>query len=431
MNSVLNEQRPDRVAQASDQAVVIGGGIVGICCALYLQRDGWSVTLIDPAVAGDSTAKWSCGQLSVGEIIPLSKPGIVMKTPGWLLDQTGPLALRPRALPSLLPWFLKFLGNARHARIVDIANAMSTLTQHVFADYARLLDACDDKSLLVDRPIIEVFDGPAGVAHERAYNQLRRSLGFDSQELTAGEIGELEPALAGRFSHGLLLSQWRFVRDTEAFITALNQSFIDQGGRRIRAQVSRLDEAAGRATGVILDNGDSIAASQIVVAAGVGSRQFFRQLGVKVPLQPVAGYQALVRDPGVTFNHSVIYADGGFCFTPMTRGLQIGGSIEFVGNSTEPNFKRAQLILDKARRILPQLRTDQVEFGVGYRPLVPDTKPVIDRSPRLSNVTMAVGHGQLGLTLGATTGRLISDLAAGRTPDLDVTPFSARRFGQA
>ncbi|MFO8212156.1 FAD-binding oxidoreductase, partial [Pseudomonas aeruginosa] len=83
---------------------------------------------------------------------------------------------------------------------------------------------------------------------------------------------------------------------------------------------------------------------------------------------------------------------------------------------------------EKARRVLPQLDTAKVEFGVGYRPFLPDTKPVIDRSPRLGNVLMAFGHGQLGLTLGATTGRLVADLAAGRRPAQDLSPFSARRF---
>ncbi|MGE8059208.1 NAD(P)/FAD-dependent oxidoreductase [Pseudomonas sp. NPDC089547] len=429
MNTDKPSQDAARAAPHKGATLVVGGGIVGICCALYLQRDGHQVTLIDPAAPGDSTAKWSCGQLSLGEIIPLSKPGILKKIPGWLLDQTGPLALRPAALPALLPWFLRFLGNARHARIQEIATAMASLTHHVLADYGRLLEGLEARGLVVQRPILQVFDSQAGVEHERGHNEIRRSLGFDSQVLNGAEIGDLEPLLAGKFAHGILLPQWRFVSDTEGFMVALTERFLAQGGRRVRAKVARLDEAGGRATGVTLESGERIPAGQLVLAAGAGARAFFGQLGVNVPLQPVAGYQALVRDAGVSFNHSVIYGDGGFCFTPMTRGLQIGGTIEFGGNSTQPNFKRAQIILAKAKRLLPQMHTDNVEFGVGYRPLLPDTKPIIDRCRRLPNVFMAVGHGQLGLTLGATTGRLIGDLVAGREPQLDLQPFSAYRFG--
>ncbi|MBU9291553.1 amino acid dehydrogenase [Burkholderia multivorans] len=415
-------------AARSETAVVIGGGIVGVCCALYLQRDGHAVTLIDPAAPGDSTAKWSCGQMAVSEIIPLSKPGILKKVPGWLLDQSGPLALRPGALPGILPWFFRFVASARHAKIVSIAQAMATLTHDVYTDYATLLDACGDSALLGQHPVLEVFDDPAGIAHEQPHLELRQSLGFQSQRLTATEIADLEPALAGRFRHGLLFPEWRAVNDTEGFIAALTASFEAQGGRRVRANAARIDEADGRATGVMLTSGEHIAAAHVVVAAGTGSRQFFGALGVRVPLEGIAGYQALLADPGVAFRHSVIYADGGFCFSPMTRGLQIGGTIEFAGRNAQPNFRRADIILEKAKRILPELRTARVEYGVGYRPFLPDTKPIIDRSKRLPNAYMAFGHGQLGLTLGATTGRLIADLAAGRPTRQNLAPFSAYRF---
>jgi D-amino-acid dehydrogenase len=410
------------------QAVVIGGGIVGVCCALYLQRDGHRVTLIDPAAPGDSTAKWSCGQMAVSEVIPLSKPGILMKVPGWLLDQKGPLALRPSALPGILPWFMRFLACARPARIHEIAQDMARLTLHVYDDYAPLLDACPDKTLLGQRPILEVFDSHAGLAHERPHLELRKQLGFRSEELDGAAISDLEPALAGKFQHGLLFPDWRAVNDTEGFIAALTESFVAQGGKRIRQHVLKIEENHGKASGVTLADGARVPADLLVVAAGTGARPFFDALGVNIPLAGIAGYQAVLPQPGVEIRHSVIYADGGFCFAPMTRGLQIGGTIEFAGPNAEPNFKRAEIILEKARRVLPQLRTEGMEFGVGYRPFLPDTKPVIDRSPRLQNVLMAFGHGQLGLTLGATTGRLISDLAGGRRPAQDLSPFSARRF---
>jgi len=411
-----------------EKAVVVGGGIVGVCCALYLQREGYGVTLIDPAAAGESTAKWSCGQMAVSEVIPLSKPGILKKVPGWLLDQKGPLALRPGALPGILPWFLRFLACARHSKIVEISEDMATLTRHVYEDYAPLLEACPDKTLMGERPILEVFDSPSGIEHEREHLALRQALGFKSEVLDAGAISDLEPSLAGKFSHGLLFPDWRSVSDTKGFIAALTQSFLDQGGVRVRGQVKRIDEVADRASGVTLTNGERYAANHVVIAAGIGSRQFFQQIGAQIPLAGISGYQVLLPNSGVEFRHSVIYADGGFGFTPMTRGLQIGGTIEFASPNAEPNFKRADIILEKARKILPQLRLDNIEYGVGYRPFLPDTKPVIDRSRRLSNVYLAFGHGQLGLTLGATTGRLIAEMVTGRTPAQDLTPFSAERF---
>ncbi len=414
--------------QKSQHAVVIGGGIVGICCALSLLHEGFEVTLIDPARPGDSTAKWSCGQLSVGEIIPLSKPGILTKIPGWMVDQTGPLALRPKALPSLMPWFFRFLGNSRRTRIEDIAGSMASLTHHVFNEYKNLLDEETFNQLIVNRPVLQVFDSQKGVEGEQGHNQLRRKLGFESRVLSGEDIADLEPELKGKFTHGILLPQWRFVADTEVFLVSLTEKFISEGGKRIEATAKQFLEKDHVASAVILDSGENISADYFVLAAGIGARRFFKQLNMNVPLQPVAGYQVVVKDSGLKLNHSVIYGDGGFCFTPMTRGIQIGGTIEFTGDSLQPNFKRAELILQKAKKIFPELNTTNIESGIGYRPLLPDTKPIIDRSQKYNNILLAIGHGQLGLTLGAITGRLITDLAMGRKPAVDLSPFSATRF---
>jgi 4-hydroxyproline epimerase len=223
------------------------------------------------------------------------------KIPGWLLDQKGPLALRPGALPGILPWFLRFLACARHSKIVEIAEDMATLTHQVYEDYGPLLAACPDKSLLGQRPIIELFDTPAGLEHEREHLALRQALGFKSEVLDAAAISDLEPALAGKFSHGLLFPDWRAVSDTKGFIAALTQSFLDQGGVRVRGQVKRIDEVADRARGVTLADGQRYAADQVVIAAGTGSRQFFGQIGAQVPLAGIAGYQVLLPTPAWRF----------------------------------------------------------------------------------------------------------------------------------
>jgi D-amino-acid dehydrogenase len=366
--------------------------------------------------------------MAIGEVIPLSRPGVLQKIPGWLLDQKGPLALRASALPGMLPWFLRFLACARQAKTEEIARDIASLTHHVHADYAPLLQACTEPALLRESPVIKLFETAAGLEQERPHLAFRTALGFKAEVLDAAAIADLEPSLAGTFGHGLLFPDWRSVSDTEGFIAALTQSFIDQGGVRVRGQVKRLDEVVDHANGVTLTNGERYAADHVVIAAGIGSREFFDQLGVKIPLAGIAGYQVLLPTPEVAVHHSVIFPDGGFCFSPMTRGLQIGGTMEFARPNAEPNFKRAEIILEKARKILPRLGLDNLEYGVGYRPYLPDTKPVIDRSTRLSNVFLAIGHGQLGLTLGATTGRLIAQMVAGRTPAQNLEPFSAKRF---
>lgn len=420
----------DEPARQEADVIVIGGGIVGVCCALQVQRTGRSVTIIEPALPGSSTVKWSCGQFAVSEIVPLSKPGILRRVPGWMLDRRGPLAMRPSSLPAMLPWFLRFLDSARPSRLQRIAEELATLTRHALADYEPLIAACNSSSPLIgDKPVLEVFDTAAGLDHERPFFALRRGLGFSMEEVGEQEIAALEPAFAGRFRHGLLMKDWRAVSDTEAFIVALTDSFIRQGGHIIRGTARRIDESSGRATGVVLGDGRRFPASHLVLSAGVGSRQILHQLGLcQVPLAGILGYQVLLPRERARLQHSAIYADGGFCFTPMIRGLQIGGTIEFAARDAPPDFLRAELILEKARRIFPDLDVRDLAYGVGYRPFLPDTKPVIDASRRLPNVMLALGHGQLGLTLGAATGRLIAGLIDGRVPRETLAPFSAARF---
>lgn len=366
--------------------------------------------------------------MAVSEIIPLSKPGIIKKVPGWMLDQKGPLALRPAAVPKLAPWMLRFMANARRSRIDRIAAELASLTSTAYSDYQPLLDNCEDKDLLGSTPTLEVFGSAAGLKEEQEYIALRQQLGFKVESLDADEIADLEPALAGKFAHGLLLSDWRTVKDTEGFMVALTNSFLAQGGVRIRDRVKELQSRQGKAEHIVLDSGKALPAEHVVVAAGNGSKAFFKTLGVKVPLMGIGGYQAVVRDAGMDLRHAVVYADGGFGFIPMSRGLQIGGTIEFAGDDAEPNFGRSEIILEKAKRLFPSMNTADVEFGIGRRPFLPDTKPVIDRSPTLGNVVMAFGHGQLGLTLGATTARLITDMVQGRQSAQDLSPFRASRF---
>lgn len=410
------------------KAVVVGGGIVGVCCALFLQNEGLQVTLIDSAEPGESTVKWSGGLLAVSEVFPLSRPSILRRIPFALIKPYGPLSIRPGAFPGILPWAMHFLANARSARVAATAQSMASLTRNVYSDYEVLLKDDSNKNLIGDKPVIQVFKHASGLENYQCHAEQCHALGFQSTELSAADIADLEPVLAGKFAHGVLLNDWKAVNDTQGFMVALTNLFLHRGGERLMQSVTGLSEKAGIATGVILNGQHHLPADHIVIAAGMGSRHFFKQLGVNIPLMGIAGYKTLLTEPGVTFNHPVIYADGGFCFTPMVRGLQIGGMLEFAGENAKPDFRHADIIMQQARELLPQLNSVKRQIGVGYRPTLPDSKPVIDRSRRLPNVLMAFGHGSLGLTLGATTGRMISELVAGRMPSPDIAAFSAYRF---
>jgi D-amino-acid dehydrogenase len=147
-----------------------------------------------------------------------------------------------------------------------------------------------------------------------------------------------------------------------------------------------------------------------------------------VPVAALQGYHHHIPNPTVTVNRPVLYANGGFVLTPMETGLRIGGTIEVAGLDPKPNFARADAISRKARGILPGLDISNGMKWMGPRPFMPDTLPVIGRAPKQDNVVMALGHGQVGMTLGATTAKLVADLVSHRKPPIDLTPYRPNRF---
>jgi D-amino-acid dehydrogenase len=320
------------------------------------------------------------------------------------------------------------MWNARPRRIEEIAGQLAALTRDARQDYAALLRPLGLQDLIRSKPVIVLYDHADELAAEQASHERRRHLGFQVEELSGAEAAELEPAIAKDFAKAVLFKDWRAVVDTYRFVTALTDAFVAGGGTFHRGEVSGFRRDGDRITGVELADGLPLPAQEIVVAAGAWSKALAAQLGVKLMIQAVAGYQTLIADPGVSLDHGIGYAAGGFGITPMESGLAVAGTIEFSGLGQAPDFRRARIIVEKAKRVLPGLRSEGGLERVGWRPLCPDTLPVIDRAPGLANLYFATGHGQLGVTLGATTGRLIADLVTGRRPNLDLAPYRATRF---
>ena len=238
----------------------------------------------------------------------------------------------------------------------------------------------------------------------------------------------MEPCIANDFAKALILRDWRTIADSKRFVTALADAFVAAGGSIHIGTVKQLVKKDGSISAVILKDETNLNADAFVIAAGAKSKQIAKQINVKLDIEAVAGYQTLFSNPGFELKHALTYAAGGFGITPYESGVAIGGSIEFSTLDTPPNFDRAKTLVKKAHRVIPSLTNEAGEERIGHRPLTPDTLPVIDRAHTVDNVFFATGHGQLGVTIGAKTGEIIADLVAGRSSDIDLTPYSVKRF---
>lgn len=414
--------------QGGPHVVVIGGGVVGIACALELQEHGHRVTVLEPGVPGEGASWASCGSIAISEVVPLSKPGMLARVPGWLLNPAGPLAIRPSAMMSQIPWHARFAANARAERIKTISKEIATISALAMDDTLGLLTRLNLSNLIGTRPIIELYDTPEGLTHEQPYHDLRRALGFQIRNVSGGEAREIEPAIAADFACAAVMEDWRSITDPKRFVGALHDAFVARGGIVHPMKATGFDRAGGRVLAVRDTAGQRIAADEFVVAAGIASRLLAATIDVRLQMEGVIGYQNSLTAPGVDVRHGLIYAEGGFGITPYESGLAIAGSIEFARMDAAPNWRRADILARKAGRVLPGLQAAPCEKRIGRRPLTPDTKPIIGRARTVDNVVFATGHGQLGVTLAATTGRFVRQIIGGDAPNVDLTPFSPDRF---
>jgi D-amino-acid dehydrogenase len=413
------------------ESVVIGAGIVGIATAYHLVREGAAVTIVDRAPEGDKASLGNAGAIAVTEIVPASVPGLAWQVPRWLLDPLGPLAVRPAHALQLVPWLWRFSQAGTPSEMSRIALALSALNNRVYEDLRPMLAETGLSGELNERGALTVYETEQGLRRDAAEWALKRDHGIAIENLTGEQARDMEPALGAIVHRAVFTPQWSHINDPKRLVDSLREWLRHRGVAFITGDVIDISDPGGMprvGLQVDLAGGRRIAADQVVVAAGAWSGELAKRLDDPVLLESERGYNTTLPDPGVTLSREVIFAERKFVATPLSCGLRIGGAAEFGGLHAEPNFKRSQALVTLATRYLPGLKPRGGTNWAGHRPATPDSLPVIGASPRHPKVFYAFGHGHLGLTQAATTGRLISNLIRGTPTPIDMTPYAIGRF---
>jgi D-amino-acid dehydrogenase len=395
-------------------------------CALYLQRDGHAVTVIDREGPGAGASRSSAGLISSASCVPIGTPGVLRRVPAMLRDPLAPLTIRWRYLPRLAPWLLRFVRASAPARVEAIADALASLVRVAIESYRPLLASAGAEALVRDDGVLYTYATDASFAAAQAGLDLRIRRGMTMEILTGDAVRELEPDLAP-VRHGVLFPRTLFTTDPHRLVEALAEAFVRDGGKLVRAEVSDVEPASGDRHVVRTRDGTHVT-DAVVLAAGAWSRALAARLGAPVPLDTERGYVVMLPSPGVQVHRALISGDYHFAVTPMAAGLRLAGTVELAGLQAPPNPRRAERLIEGARRMFPRLDPAGATQWMGFRPSMPDSLPVIGRSPRHPSVFLAFGHGHLGLTFGAITGKLIAELVGGRPTTVDVTPYRADRF---
>jgi D-amino-acid dehydrogenase len=414
--------------KSAQSVVIIGAGIIGLAVAYHLRRHGMIVTVVDRAPEGDKASFGNAAGIAVSEIVPASVPGLMWRVPGWLLDPLGPLAVRPAHIVKLIPWLARFARAGTETEVTRIAAALSTLNGRVYDDLRPMLAATGLACELHEKGALTVYETVEGFQRDREEWALKRRHGIQTADMTGDEARALEPALGPIVQRAVFTPQWSHINDPKRLVDALRQWLLKDGVTLVTGNVENVATTSEVGPHVALSDGHKLNAAKIIIAAGAWSGNLARQLGDRVLLESERGYNSTIPHPGIDLGREVIFAEKKFVATPLTCGLRIGGAAEFGGLHAKPNFKRSEALVQLATRYLPGLRTEGGTSWSGHRPATPDSLPVIGPSPRARGIYYAFGHGHLGLTQAATTGRLVADLMHGIASGIDLSPYSISRF---
>jgi D-amino-acid dehydrogenase len=407
--------------------VVVGAGIVGMCCALYLRRDGHAVTVLDPREPGDGASFGNAGIIATSQVAPLALRGVVKRLPKMLLDRHGPVTIRLAYLPRIAPWLLRLARTTTSSeRVEAISTALAELLTHADDAYAELLRFAGAGDLYRRSGWLKVYSSAAAFDQTAEERDLMRWHGARFDVLNRDEVRQLEPALVPDFSRGLFFPDCGLVVNPKRLVETLAAAFVDHGGVIYREAARNV--TAGNGGWEIATDGAGYRAEAVVIAAGAWSGPLAARLGARVPLDTERGYHLMFDMPQPGLRRPTMWGDHYLNLIPMELGLRLTAGVEFGGLKAKPDYRRIERLAGLARTLLPNLAPQPRSRWMGFRPSLPDSLPVLGSSARHAGVYFAFGHQHLGLTLGAVSGRIIADLVAGRAPGIDLAPYRAERW---
>jgi D-amino-acid dehydrogenase len=295
------------------------------------------------------------------------------------------------------------------------------------AEWNGLMERSGTRHMLRQDGSLELYESEAEFEASLPGWAARDRFGIEYRHLRQHELASFQPGLSGRLVRGTIVHGWKTVSDPKDLGKAIWRHAEAKGAKFVQADVGLVMPSKG---GVVIQtrDGRTVKAGHLVIAAGAWSHLLARQLGDRIPLETERGYNTTLPTGAFDVKRQLIFSGHGFVITPLATGLRIGGAVELGGLRRPPNYARSKAMLEKARTFLPGLDTSGGREWMGYRPSLPDSLPVIGSARHNRNIHYAFGHGHLGLTQAAATGRLIRDLLSGQAPAIDLSPFSAQRF---
>ena len=425
------------------KAAIIGGGIIGLSSAYYLNRAGWDVTVFEREDLSDNCSFGNMGYLSPSHFVPLAQPGVVSQGILWMFDQKSPFYVRPELSWPLIDWGLKFVRACNTRNVERSARPMTDLlllSKTLTAEWARSDEFAFEYH---ENGCINYYRTEKYEKGELETVRAGRDLGLDIRILSREEIHELEPELKPDVRGGA----W-YRDDAHLHPNSLMRelkSVLERKGVMIRTntEVTGIEKKSGKINTLRLSDGSAWTGDLVVLAAGSWSREVARMAGEYLPVMPGKGYSMTVDVAHQPLKHPCILLEAKVAITPWEKKLRIGSTMEIGKVNDRILLPRVQGILEAVPKYLPGYTDDPAfremsdltklkenlrsKVWYGFRPLSVDGLPYIGYAKKTSNLIIASGHAMLGLSFGAGTGKLVAELADGKPTSVGVEAFDPGR----
>ena len=415
------------------KAIVIGGGIIGLSSALYLQESGWEVTVLDKEDFLNNCSYGNCGYVCPSHFIPLATPGIVKQGLKWMWNSKSPFYVQPRLNWPLISWGIKFMRSANAEKVEAAARPLRDIALISQREYETWIGRPGFDFSYEHKGLLEIFQTPEKAEHARHTVEKAHELGLtDTKLLDYDAMQRMEPHTKINGIGAIL-----FNCDAHLYPNKLMSALIAQlkqkGVQLLTGEEAiRFEKQGNRLTKVITAK-NGYEADAVVIATGSWSREVAALLDLPLPLMPGRGYSVTLENSPYHLNYPAILVEGRAAITPMDGNkIRFGGTMEITSTKTPPRMNRVQGILDAVKRFFPEFDVplppaDKIWYG--YRPCSADGLPFIGRTKKWNNTVVATGHSMLGLSLGPGTGKLVSELVNRQPASMDLAPFEVERFG--
>lgn len=411
------------------KVIVAGGGVIGLCAAYYMKKSGHEVVVIDQGNLKQGTSFGNAGYICPSHFIPLASPGIVAKGLQWMLSSTSPFYVKPRLDLDLIKWGLTFWKRSGKSTMEKNTPHLNNILQLSRTLTAEMRDELGNSFHMVEKGCLMLYKSAVTEKHEIEMAEDAAAFNIQTRILSAKEVQELEPDVEVNVKGGVLYPLDAHLHPAELMST-LHQQLEKQGVVfQLETNILGFEKSGKKVTKVLTDKGD-FTGDEIVIATGSWLSGILRDLEIDLLLQAGKGYSMTFENMPKNLHYPSILVDDRVAMTPMGADLRMGGTMEISGIGSKMLIKRVQSIYNAAKNYFPDL---QVSFPSadkiwhGFRPLSPDGLPYIGRHSKYDNLVIAGGHGMLGISLAAGSGKLIDEIVSGHKLSMDISAFDVER----